>query len=218
MRSLHIPVLTYIFTLLISLPTHAQLFFATRSYCMPEEGRFLLEPFPIGYPEMKMHPKAVEVRRKQSVITAPQAQSNGDLEITCKIYDTSYKAIINYETRDDFNQYLSSQCNRKETYSASIKLYRNGHEIIKSSFGSECEYADVNKIEISQKDTGNYYLSVCQQTPSWNNRDTAITDCNRILRRENTNGPVSDIERKKLFPEINYELKAISQSTVFDTQ
>lgn len=210
MRRAHILAIAYIVALLASNSAYADAFFAVRSYCMPEEGRFQLEPFPISYPATKMPPEGIKAFRAQSVTVAPKSQSEGKLEITCKIHDQAYRAIVDYNTRDEDMKYLQGVCNQVDNYFASIKLYRNGHPIIDMSFGRECEYADTNKVIITQRNTGEYSLTACEQAPGWNTGGPTINSCGKSLARPNTNKPVSNEERKTLFPKDEYELKIIS--------
>ncbi|MCP5405554.1 MAG: hypothetical protein H6922_04980 [Pseudomonadaceae bacterium] len=194
----HLSFALYILALLLPVTLHAEVFYAVRSYCMAEEGRFMLEPFPIGYSASEIPAKTLEERRQQSVIAAPKTQSVGELNIECPIYKDSYKAVIAYDMRDDTNKY-QRDCNKADTYQAKIKLYRNGHHILNSSFGSECPYADVSKLTVWQKDNGTYQLEVCQQSPSWGGTDPLTVKCNR-LRRGDINTPLTEDEQNKLFP------------------
>lgn len=203
--------ITYMACLLLPVCAHAEVFYAVRSYCMPEEGRFMLEPFPIGFSGKEMSPQDLAARKAQGIISAPKTQSSGVLTVECQIYSDTYKAVVDYDTRDSSNKYLSNQCNKKDTFAAGVELYRNGQKLIRLPLAGECETPGINKVAIWQKDDGTYKIELCQQTPSWNNGDPTVNQCDAI-RRANTAKEVSESEFQKFF-RYSYEMVPTSATT-----
>ena len=205
----------YIIPLLSPIVAHADLFFAVRTYCTPEAHRFQLEPFPINLThEGKIPARTLKDLRKQAILAALQSQYDGELKTTCKLGKNTYNAIVTYQTTDTYNHYLQGRCSRVDTYAASIKLFRNGHHIMDSSFGRECEDANTTQVIVGEKDTGEYGITVCLQSPSWRNPDLATIQCNNILRQPTTNEPLSEQEQKELFSTKEYELTPISPTSI----
>jgi hypothetical protein len=182
--------------------------FATRSYCMPIEGRFELEPFPLGAPDGTLTKMELAERKNQGVYAASASQSSGTLIIPCNIFGYRYKAVIDYETRDSENKYLNNQCNRLETYTSSLSLYRNNQLILQIGFGGQCRYSSFNRLTVWQKDDSSYRIEACQQEPGWDNGDPTANVCNEVSRQR-TDKALTDAEMAKLL-RMNYQVIPIS--------
>jgi hypothetical protein len=190
--------------------SQAQPLFAARSYCLPYEGRFQLEPFPLAAPGHKLSAKELLERKNQGVYAASAIETAGTLTIPCNIDQYKFKAVIDYETRDHYNQYLTSLCDRRETYDAVLSLYLNNNLLFKAPFGGSCETATPSRVAIWVRNDTTYRIEMCQHAPGWDNGDPTVRVCNEVSRKH-TDKALTDAEMAKLL-RMNYQVVPISDT------